>query len=125
VKRIAVLALAAMGVVGVFAQVATAAPKGPAAAARTVTIKVTTVDFKFKLSKTTVPKGSTVIFKVVNKGNSPHDFDFPTLRKGTPYIAPGKTASYKVKFTKSGSFRFVCTVPRHVELGMVGKLKVK
>lgn len=117
-KRIALVLLVAVAAVGVVAQAATAASKAA------VTVTVTATEFKFKLSKTSVPKGSTVTFKVTNKGNTPHDFDIPSLRKGTAYLAPGKSASYKVTFSKSGSFRFVCTVPRHVELGMAGNLKV-
>ena len=42
-----------------------AAPNAPTAA---VTINVTTIDFEFKLSKMSVPQGSVVTFKVVNKG---------------------------------------------------------
>ena len=124
-KRIAVLVGAVAAVVGVLAQTAPAASKAPASAKATVTINVTAVDFKFRLSKTSVPKGSVVTFKVVNRGHSPHDFDFPTLRKGTNYIAPGKAATYKVVFSKAGRFRFVCTVPRHAELGMAGNFIVK
>ncbi len=124
-KRIAVLVGAAAAIVGVLAQTAPAASTAPAAAKATVTINVTAVDFKFRLSKMSIPKGSIVTFKVVNRGNSPHDFDFPTLKKGTAYLAPGKAATYKVAFSKSGRYRFVCTVPRHVELGMTGNLTVK
>lgn len=116
-KRIALLFLVAAAV-GVSAQAAAAAPTGA------VTINVTAVEFKFKLSKTSVPKGSVVTFKVTNKGNTVHDFKISTLHKGTAYIAPGKSATFKVTVGKSGSYRFVCTVPRHVELGMVGNLKV-
>ena len=90
-----------------------------------VTINVTAVDFKFRLSKGTVPRGSVVTFKVVNRGTSPHDFDIPELRKGTKYLAKGKTATFKVTFTKSGAYRYVCTVPRHIQLGMDGRLRVK
>ena len=90
-----------------------------------VTINVTAVDFKFRLSKKTVPRGSVVTFKVVNKGTSPHDFDIPELRKGTKYLAKGKTATFKVTFDKSGAYRYVCTVPRHIQLGMDGRLRVK
>jgi uncharacterized cupredoxin-like copper-binding protein len=101
------------------------AAASPEADARRVTIKVTAVDYKFKLSRSTVPRGTVVTFKVVNRGKSLHDFDIPVLRKGTKYLAPGKTATYTVKLTKKGSYRFVCTVPRHIQLGMVGRLKVK
>ena len=30
----------------------------------------------------------------------------------------------KVTFKKAGKVRFVCTVPRHAQFGMVGNLKV-
>lgn len=99
-----------------------AASNAPTAA---VTVNVTAVDFKFKLSRTSVPRGSVVTFKVVNKGSSPHDFDLPELRKGTKYLAKGKTVSLKVTFDKAGSYRYVCTVPRHIQLGMDGRLRVK
>jgi plastocyanin len=99
-----------------------AASNAPTAA---VTFNVTAVDFKFKLSRTSVPRGSVVTFKVVNKGSSPHDFDLPELRKGTKYLAKGKTVSLKVTFNKAGSYRYVCTVPRHIQLGMDGRLRVK
>jgi plastocyanin len=119
VRRIALPLAAALAAVGVWAQSAASASKA------SITVNVTATDFKFKLSKLSVPKGSTVTFKVVNKGNSPHDFDFTTLSKGTAYLGSGKTASYKVTFKKPGSYRFVCTVPRHVELGMSGSFRVK
>jgi len=122
VKRIAVLAVTVAAVAGILAQAAQSAPSASKAA---VTVNVTAVEFKFKLSKLSVPKGSVVTFKITNRGNSPHDFDIPTLKKGTAYLAPGKSASFKLIASKSGRFRFVCTVPRHVELGMTGNFIVK
>jgi uncharacterized cupredoxin-like copper-binding protein len=122
VKRIAVLAVTVAAVAGILAQAALSAPSASKAA---VTVNVTAVEFKFKLSKLSVPKGSVVTFKITNRGNSPHDFDIPTLKKGTAYLAPGKSASFKLIASKSGRFRFVCTVPRHVELGMTGNFIVK
>jgi uncharacterized cupredoxin-like copper-binding protein len=122
VKRIAVLAVTVAAVAGILAQAALSAPSASKAA---VTVNVTAVEFKFRLSKLSVPKGSVVTFKITNRGNSPHDFDIPTLKKGTAYLAPGKSASFKLIASKSGRFRFVCTVPRHVELGMTGNFIVK
>ena len=43
------------------------------AVATTTHVKVTMTDFKFKLSRTSVPTG-TVVFTVVNKGKIAHDF---------------------------------------------------
>jgi uncharacterized cupredoxin-like copper-binding protein len=122
-KRVGItLALLALSAAALAANGVLAAPKATAAA---VTINVTMLDFRFKLSKLSVPKGSVVTFKVVNKGNTAHDFDFATVKGVTPYLAKGKTAQFKFTFKKAGSYRFVCTVPRHAQLGMAGFFKVK
>lgn len=122
-KRVGVtLALVTMAAAGLAASGVFAAPKSTDAA---VTVNVTALDFKYKLSKTSVPKGSVVTFKVVNKGNTPHDFDFATITAGTRYLPKGKTAQFKVTFKKAGEYRFICTVPRHVQFGMAGYFKVK
>ncbi len=115
------LALAALGVGTVLTSAVLAAPNTKQAA---VAINVATLDFKFKLSKTSVPKGSVVTFNVTNKGSTAHDFDFTTVKGGTKYIAKGQKATLKLTFKKAGSFRFVCTVPGHIKLGMAGKFKV-
>ena len=113
--------------VGLLAAVAVAAvPVGGAATTMSSTpvkVTVTMTDFKFKLSTLKVPVGKAVKFTVINKGPSPHDFDV-TGTKGTPVILKGKTVVQNVTFKKKGSFRFVCTVPRHAQFGMVGNLKV-
>ena len=122
-RRLAItLALVAVLAALIAASVVLASPKAESAA---VTVSVTALDFRFKLSKLSVPQGSVVTFKVVNKGNTAHDFDFATLKGGTPYLAKGKTAKFKITFKKADSYRFVCTVPRHVQLGMAGYFKVK
>lgn len=122
-KRVGVtLALVTMAVATLAASGVLAAPNSTEAA---VTVNVTALDFKYKLTKTSVPKGSVVTFKVVNKGNTAHDFDFSTLKGKTPYLAKGKTATFKLTFKKAGEYRFVCTVPRHVQFGMAGYFKVK
>jgi plastocyanin len=123
-RRIAItLAVVAMSAAALAASGVFAAPNATAAA---ITVNVTATDFKFKLSRLSVPKGSVVTFKVINKGNTAHDFDFASgVKGGTPYLAKGKTAKFKITFRKAGSFRFVCTVPRHVQLGMAGFFKVK
>ena len=89
--------------------------------AKKATITVTATEFKFKLSKTSAPKGS-VTFKVVNKGKTVHDFKING--KKTPLIAAGKSASLTVKFTKAGKFAYLCTVPGHAAAGMKGSFTV-
>jgi uncharacterized cupredoxin-like copper-binding protein len=124
----AVLALLVAVTAGLvaFAGGAGAAPKAVASPKLVAPLKVTVTmtDFKFKLSKLTVPKGKPVVFTVINKGPSPHDFDVSGT-KGTPIIAAGKRVTQKVTFKKAGKFRYVCTVPRHAQFGMAGNLTVK
>jgi plastocyanin len=97
---------------------------GPAAASRSATatkVTVTMYDFRFKLSKSSIPAGK-VTFTVTNKGKSIHNFAIPKV-KTSPFLAPGKSTTYTVTM-KPGSYHYICTVPRHVELGMFGTLKV-
>jgi cytochrome c6 len=91
------------------------------AGAKTTNVTVTMTDFKFRLSKKTVPTG-TVIFTVVNKGKVAHDFKI--AGKKTKRLAPGEKAKLTVKFKKNGRFSYICTVPGHAAAGMKGKLPV-
>ena len=115
------LALLALGIAGV-----TTALAYPALAAhstsKTVTIKVTATEWKFKLSRSSVPVGTTVVFQVTNKGKIGHDFKING--KKTPLINPGQTKSIKVVFKKKGTYGYLCTVTGHARLGMQGKFAV-
>ena len=91
-----------------------------AADATTVTVKMS--EFKFVLSRKTVPKGSTT-FVVTNVGKLPHDFKI--AGKKTPIYGAGKKGTLSVKFTKAGKFPYLCTVPGHAAAGMKGVLTVK
>jgi uncharacterized cupredoxin-like copper-binding protein len=127
-RGIALTLLAASAVAAVLAVNAFAADQ----ATTPVKVTVTMTDFKFKLTNTatkklvrSVPRGRPVVFTVVNKGRSVHDFDFTSPRKGTPYIDPGAKKTLRVTFSSKGLRRYICTVPRHVQLGMSGNLRVK
>jgi uncharacterized cupredoxin-like copper-binding protein len=78
-------------------------------------------EFKFKLSKTSVPKG-TVTFMVTNRGNLPHDFKIGG--KKTPLLQSGKSAKLVVTL-KPGKQAYMCTVSGHAAAGMKGTLTVK
>jgi uncharacterized cupredoxin-like copper-binding protein len=79
-------------------------------------------EFKYKLSRATIPKG-TVFFKVVNRGAIVHDFKI--AGKKTRMLAPGKSQTLRVVFRKAKRYPFLCTVPGHVAAGMKGVLRVK
>jgi uncharacterized cupredoxin-like copper-binding protein len=86
-----------------------------------VKITVVATEFKFKLSKTRVAKG-TVVFTLVNKGKTEHDFRI--AGKKTPLVKPKRTAKLVVVFTKPGKYHYLCTVPGHAAAGMKGVLTV-
>jgi uncharacterized cupredoxin-like copper-binding protein len=121
--RIAV-ASAALGAVVLAATPVIAASGSASQATATVTINVTAKEFSFKLSKASVKKGTTVIFKLTNKGAVVHDFQIVPLHKKTPFTQPGKSSKVTIKFTKKGSFKYICTIPRHAQQGMQGTFKV-
>jgi len=115
-------ALLVLGAVGVGSALAIPAVGARSTTAKTVTINVTASEWKFKLSKSSVPVGTTVIFKVTNKGKIAHDFKING--KKTQLIKPGATKSVKVVFKKKGRLVYICTVTGHAKLGMQGKFSV-
>ncbi|HTZ06475.1 MAG TPA: cupredoxin domain-containing protein [Gaiellaceae bacterium] len=110
------VALAGAGVLaGVFLPAGSASPTRAHA---TVTINVAASEWRFTLSKRTVPVGTTVIFKVTNKGKIGHDFQI--AGKKTKLLNPGQSTTLTVKFLKKGKFPYICTVTGHARLGMQG-----
>jgi nitrite reductase (NO-forming) len=87
---------------------------------KTATVTVAAKEFKFTLSKASVPHGK-VVFKVTNRGKLAHDFSIAGHK--TPLIKPGKSATLTVTL-KKGSWAYKCTVAGHALAGMKGKLKV-
>jgi uncharacterized cupredoxin-like copper-binding protein len=117
---VAVAAAVTLSAVG--AAIASRAASGPQnATVLPHKITVYMYDFRFKLSVAKAKTGKTT-FTVINRGHSIHDFDLVKVHK-TPFLAPGKKNVFTVTL-KKGTWNYVCTVPRHSELGMHGKLVV-
>jgi uncharacterized cupredoxin-like copper-binding protein len=110
-------AAALLAVVGVVAAPALGSRTHATAGAVTVTAS----EFKFKLSKASVPHGS-VTFTLMNRGKLPHDFKI--AGKKTALVKPGKSAQLTVTL-KAGKSAYLCTVPGHAAAGMKGTLTVK
>jgi uncharacterized cupredoxin-like copper-binding protein len=121
--RIAFLAfvLAGLAVVG---PAATATRQAKVVVPPPVKITVVAREFSFTFSKAKVKVGTTVTFKLVNKGQVEHNLVFTTLGKATALIQPGASTTLKVKFRKKGRFFYICSVPRHAERGMSGSFLV-
>jgi uncharacterized cupredoxin-like copper-binding protein len=92
---------------------------GPTAATAT-NVTVTMKNFKFILSRKTVPHGK-VIFKLVNKAGIPHDFKI--AGKKSKLIQGHKTGFFTVTLS-AGRLAYKCTVAGHALAGMKGKLTV-
>ena len=127
-KRASLVVLAACAAAGVLtalfgfsASTATGSTARPSASHRTLTVTVTASEFKFMMSRTSIPVG-TVVFKVVNRGKIGHNFHI--AGKTTPMIAAGKSKSIKVVFKKAGRYAYSCTIPGHAAAGMKGVLGV-
>ncbi len=119
-KHIGFLLAVSVGVVSLYASVASASTHS----SKAVLVTVTMTNYHFKFSKTTGYKhGVAYTFKTINKGTAPHNLDFQGVKAGR-IIAPGKTLSFTVTFKKAGKYQYLCDVPRHAELGMAGLLKV-
>ena len=119
--RIAI-AVVTLAVLGSAAALVVPALASSSRAAKTMTVYVTASEFKFKLSKSSFPAGTTVVFKVKNKGKIGHDFKIDG--KKTRLIAPGKSATLKVVFKKKGKYVYLCTLAGHAKLGMKGTVGV-
>ena len=120
-RGLSLSALAALAVGGVLAGVFVSGG-GAGTTAAPVKITVAASEFKFVLSKKTVPAGTTVQFTITNKGKIPHDFKI--AGKKTPTLSPGKSAVLTVAFPKKGTQAYLCTIPGHAAGGMKGVLGV-
>ena len=122
-QRVRILfALLVVGAAGAAAPFAIPAIGAGSSASKTVTIKVTATEFKFALSRRSVPKGTTVIFKVTNKGKIEHDFKING--KKTKLLKPGQSTTLKVVFRTKGKLAYLCTVKGHASVGMKGTSSV-
>lgn len=86
-------------------------------------IVVTSTEFGFSPSSTTGTVGESINVVLVNDGNVTHDWSIPDL--GVRIVAnPGQQASAGFTLDAAGSYRVLCSIPGHVEAGMIGTLEV-
>ena len=117
------LAMASL-LAGIFVAGGGASSKTPHATSHsqaTTHVTVTATDLKFTLSRRSVPTG-TVIFTVTNKGKVSHDFKI--AGKKTPLLAPGRSATLQVTFSKKGRYPYLSTVSGQASHGMKGVFSV-
>jgi uncharacterized cupredoxin-like copper-binding protein len=118
-RAVSLLVLGVLAITGIVA--GAFAPGGDASPVRanaTVKITVKASEFKFALSRRSVPAGTTVVFTVINTGKISHDFKISG--KKTKTLNPGKRTTLKVLFKKKGKVPFTCTLAGHAQAGMKG-----
>jgi len=121
-------------------------PGDPKKPARTIKVAMREDGKKmaFEPARITVRKGEQIRFVLENDGTDDHEFvlanaaenrqhaelmkKFPDMEHDEPNakrLAVGEHSEILWKFTKAGTFEFVCLIPGHREAGMVGKVVVK
>jgi uncharacterized cupredoxin-like copper-binding protein len=121
-RLVSVSGLVALAVIGAAVGALTPMSSASSKAHGSALITVTAKEFSFALSKKTVQVGTTVTFKVVNKGKISHNFSI--AGKTTKMLNPGQSANLTVRFTKKGRVPFKCTLPGHAQAGMKGSFGV-
>jgi uncharacterized cupredoxin-like copper-binding protein len=89
-------------------------------------VKLSETEFKITPKTPAVAKVGPVTFDVTNNGSVTHALavESPAGLKSTASIAPGKSATLTVDFTKAGTYTFYCPVDNHKMLGMIGTITV-
>jgi len=72
-----------------------------------------------------IPTGAVVQINLINGDGAVHDIALPDFGVNTEKVS-SKGASTAIVFraTKNGEFKYLCTLPGHMQAGMIGKLIV-
>ena len=90
-----------------------------ASATKTVTVAAgKPFEFAFGLSSRRAARGTTVSFRITNRGSGSHNFRI--LGKTSRTLRAGGTQTVTVTFTRAGTYRYLCTLSGHASLGMKG-----
>ncbi|WP_082584505.1 copper-containing nitrite reductase [Noviherbaspirillum sp. Root189] len=72
-----------------------------------------------------VAEGAVVQINLVNGDGATHDISVPDFSaKSNQLNAKGSSTSIVFKANKKGDFQYICTLPGHVQAGMIGKITV-
>jgi hypothetical protein len=86
-------------------------------ALKTTTIRVSTHNSRYVLSRKTAPPG-VVIFKVSNPASQPHYFYIKG--RTTPLLRTGQSATLRVTFRRKGRYPYKDTFDHHAQFGCRG-----
>lgn len=73
-----------------------------------------------------VKKGQTVAITLINGQALPHDLVLPAFDRSTGNLySKGKRKTFRFRATKTGQFKYYCSVGSHRQAGMAGVLIVR
>lgn len=117
-------------------------PGNPKKASREIVVLMSEMDYT--PSKIEVKRGEQIRFVIRNVGSESHEFLLastadnlkhaeamkknPDMEHDEPNglkLAAKKSGEILWKFTKAGTFEYSCLIPKHRELGMIGKVVVR
>jgi uncharacterized cupredoxin-like copper-binding protein len=119
-KRIRILAAAAIATAAVSTATITAAGGHATARAAATSVSVTGKEYFFTLSRKSARHGR-ISFTFTNKGRIKHDFKIDG--KATRVLRPNKSQTITVRLSK-GTYKYLCTVKGHAAAGMKGRFRV-
>jgi plastocyanin len=79
-------------------------------------------EFAFRLSSRRAGRGTTVAFRITNRGSGSHNFRILGTTSRT--LRVGATQTITVTLRKAGTYRYLCTLSGHASLGMKGTFTV-
>jgi uncharacterized cupredoxin-like copper-binding protein len=99
-------------------------PRGGESNGYNSTVNVIVKDFSISLDPPQTEAG-TITLVVANDGSVQHDFAIRSngMEQKTPMIEAGETASLTVDL-EPGTYTYICTIPGHEQLGMIGTFTV-
>ena len=89
------------------------------------TITVSGSEFSYAPNTISAQVGQAVTVVYTNAGKYPHNFVIDELGVKSQTINAGETDTFTFTPTKAGAFPFYCSLPNHLERGMVGTISVK
>jgi uncharacterized cupredoxin-like copper-binding protein len=97
--------------------------ESPSDAASAEDVVVGMYDMYFEPDRITIPANTDVRFIFENRGQAPHNFAV-NKQPISVDVEPGATAETVVNLPQ-GTYKFICNVPGHKQVGMNGTLVVK
>lgn len=88
------------------------------------TVDVKGLNFSFDVKEIKVKKGDTVKVNFTNTEGF-HDFKIDEFNVATKQIKAGESETVSFVADKIGTFEYYCSVGKHRQMGMVGKLVVE